>query len=479
MISKPVALIRTDGNAQIGYGHVMRMLALAHIISSDFDILFLTKTTDGWIKKQVENQFKVIEVFDDSDFSWAEQIPSESKIIILDGYQFNTLFQNALKAHLQIPIISIDDYQPFAYETDAVINHAGLLGVENFSLGAQTTVYAGTQYALLRNVYNEVAKEEPRRIKEVNSAFICLGGTDPNYYYEIINKLKQYNIGNYFIVVNQLDKFEELRSIKGTKLFSNLDALSLIDLMKKSDIAVLPASTLSYEYCSVKGGLFIIQTADNQKNIFNFLIKSGCAFDFQCIDDVFKTDYIASINKQIEIQKQFFNGRNEEHLKKLIFNIAFKNKLHLRRATKEDLMLYYKWANDPVTRSNSFNKDFISLESHISWFENMLKKDTSVLYVLVVDNACLGSIRFDMNGQNALLSYSIDKNYRGKGLGTVILELGIRQICKDFPTIKKINGYIHKNNIASIASFKKVGFLLDLYPDVFYPDFNYYTHSCK
>ncbi|MBK9389761.1 MAG: hypothetical protein IPN68_06045 [Bacteroidetes bacterium] len=135
--------------------------------------------------------------------------------------------------------------------------------------------------------------------------------------------------------------------------------------MKHSDLAVLPASTLCYEYCCISGGLFIIKTAENQKYIHNFIIGTGCGSDYDGIDLILGSSEILNIiNQQIGQQFKYFNGQNENLLRKEIFGLTVEKRTTLRYAEESDMMLYYDWANEEETRRNSINKEKILLKLH-------------------------------------------------------------------------------------------------------------------
>jgi RimJ/RimL family protein N-acetyltransferase len=91
------------------------------------------------------------------------------------------------------------------------------------------------------------------------------------------------------------------------------------------------------------------------------------------------------------------------------------------------------------------------------------------------DNFPFGSIRFEFNDDEAILSYTIDKRYRGKGLGSIILKEGISVIQKEHFETKFIFGYVHENNKSSKYSFLKAGFKVNQNPPTHYENYNYYS----
>jgi hypothetical protein len=56
--------------------------------------------------------------------------------------------------------------------------------------------------------------------------------------------------------------------------------------MESCGVGVCPPSSVSYEYCSVKGLCFLKQTAGNQGNMLNYLTSNGLAFHFEEIHRV-------------------------------------------------------------------------------------------------------------------------------------------------------------------------------------------------
>jgi spore coat polysaccharide biosynthesis predicted glycosyltransferase SpsG len=63
-MNKPVVLFRSDGNSNIGYGHTMRMLALAEMIATDFDICFIIKDTTQWLINEIIKQYSILQIPD-------------------------------------------------------------------------------------------------------------------------------------------------------------------------------------------------------------------------------------------------------------------------------------------------------------------------------------------------------------------------------------------------------------------------------
>ena len=142
------------------------------------------------------------------------------------------------------------------------------------------------------------------------------------------------------------------------------------------------------------------------------------------------------------------------------------NTLKLRKANADDIMLIFNWANDPLTRKMSFHTDEISLKTHTKWFYNHLEDNNVYLLVVEIEEndelRPIGQVKFDKEG---VIGISLDKKYRGKGLGVQLIEEGLNYI-KSNTNFEKIIAFIKSNNTGSIAIFEKAGFIKSEAPSI-------------
>jgi RimJ/RimL family protein N-acetyltransferase len=132
----------------------------------------------------------------------------------------------------------------------------------------------------------------------------------------------------------------------------------------------------------------------------------------------------------------------------------------LRRATADDMMLYFQWANDPDVRRNAFHQEPILLASHQDWFIRKIADKQSYLYVLEKQGAPAGQIRFDMTENGiAEIDFSIAPEFRGQGLGAELLRYGVEALVNDTHISLVVQGIVKKENIASCQAFLRAGFV--------------------
>lgn len=131
------------------------------------------------------------------------------------------------------------------------------------------------------------------------------------------------------------------------------------------------------------------------------------------------------------------------------------------KASILDIEDLYHLANDSVVRQNSFHPAEISWDIHVAWFNEKLKDKKCFFYVIRDTlQTLVGQIRFDeieAKQKNYLISFSLAKNFRGKGLGKYLLAEAIK-IISEFTTIEQLVAYIKNDNETSLHCFIKAGF---------------------
>lgn len=131
-------------------------------------------------------------------------------------------------------------------------------------------------------------------------------------------------------------------------------------------------------------------------------------------------------------------------------------KLLLRLCTEKDVDTIYRMLNDYEVRINSFNTKKISYEEHCKWYKESLTNKNRIMCIVEKNKITIGQIRLDIYQNKAIISYSIEKNNRGKGYGKEILNL-----IKKEAIIEKVlilQGFVKKDNIASRKAFIRSGF---------------------
>lgn len=133
--------------------------------------------------------------------------------------------------------------------------------------------------------------------------------------------------------------------------------------------------------------------------------------------------------------------------------------LTLRRVHEGDCRLLWEWASDPLARALSFSSDPIPWEEHVKWFANKLNDPNCIIFVALDDDGTpVGQMRCDItNKQEAEIDVSIDRNRRGSGYGTLLLDKGVEEIFRT-TSVRIVHAFIKPDNGGSIRAFKKAKF---------------------
>lgn len=122
--------------------------------------------------------------------------------------------------------------------------------------------------------------------------------------------------------------------------------------------------------------------------------------------------------------------------------------------------MFYQWSQDHSVRANSFRNEKFSFEMHEGWFNEKIRSNMTDMYVLESDGIPVGQIRFEIDKGSAKINLSIDANFRGKGLGTILLRMGGSHFFKNHPETHALYGDVMNNNEPSKHAFIRVGFIL-------------------
>ncbi|NJL74344.1 MAG: GNAT family N-acetyltransferase [Saprospiraceae bacterium] len=181
-----------------------------------------------------------------------------------------------------------------------------------------------------------------------------------------------------------------------------------------------------------------------------YFLSSGLAFSFS----QFPVKDETAIAHSLSLQPAYFDGKQDKRLQAIFHDLL----LDFRAALTTDCNLYFEWANDPDTRAQSFSDQPIPYTTHLQWFYRKLEQTNTLLWVATYQSwQPVGQIRFDLNAQEAIISFSLDAAFRGKGLGYLILEKAVAKFYQIHPD-KVIVGYVKITNTASNKLFQRLGF---------------------
>lgn len=458
--------IRVDGNSQIGLGHLIRCFALAQMLQSDFSITFVCRCIPDKIKKDLEEaRFQLLEIENEAVFL---SLPTKNDIVVLDGYHFDLAYQESIK-NTAATLVCIDDLFDKEYVADLIINHAPNVSPGNYNALVTTQFALGPEYALLRPLFLEQARNK-KAVVNLETVFICFGGSDfKNLTEKTVATITAFPVFKRIIVVTGV-AFEQINKLKTVidsdkriEHFHGIDERKIMELMVASDLAVVPSSGILNEVLSVGCNVISGTYVENQKFIYSAYKNENCFYDAHDFEPKELNEAVQKAVNRVPLNKNVIDGLSGERLLKIFKRIKMHKGMNLRLATIEDAETTFLWAKDPEIRRFSFNKNEILREEHVAWFQSKVNNPECIYLIAEIANKPVGSIRFDRVAGNFVISYLLGTDYHGYGLGKEILKKGVdylKQLVSETGLSgNTIIGFVIKDNIPSLKAFRALGFL--------------------
>ena len=140
-------------------------------------------------------------------------------------------------------------------------------------------------------------------------------------------------------------------------------------------------------------------------------------------------------------------------------NDSHQSQIFFRKVRYDDCDQLLEWANDPVTRKNSFNTELIEKKTHSQWLKSKLEDPNTIFLLFYLENNVpLGQVRIVKSEYVNEISVAVNPEKRGSGYGGKILTLAIEYYYKRW-CFDPIVAYIKPSNNSSLKVFEAVGFI--------------------
>jgi UDP-2,4-diacetamido-2,4,6-trideoxy-beta-L-altropyranose hydrolase len=319
-------VLRADGSSEIGMGHIYRLLALAEMLTPMFQCVFVSHTSFTFLDNALSSlnipflKTKYINYSlpdarkreDEIEFDLNEIITSDD-IVVLDGYWFGKYYQSQI-IKKGCKVVLIDDIYNNHPDVNVVINHSPGAKKEKYKVSDTTKLYLGLDYVLLRSIFLNLAKHcNDSRVSQGNKHIcVCFGGSDmKNFTLMAVSSLISYNqgIGKISIVVGAGYKhLSTLQVLNDSRInfYQDLTDIGFAELIKTVDISIVSPSTVVFEMMTTSATIIGIPYADNQLEIFNFLVEKKSiiplySFDRNDFNKAFSQAFIPSDNLDVKL----------------------------------------------------------------------------------------------------------------------------------------------------------------------------------
>lgn len=461
--------IITEGGVNIGIGHITRCISLYQAFEEKGIISEFAVNGDETVEDLLKDKrYRILNWLKERErvFSMIEN----ADIVIVDSYLAEHEFYKKVSETVSVSV-SIDDTARIDYPKGIVINGSIYAEELNYTKRNNVTYLLSTRYLPIRKEFWDMPEKE---IKEnIESVIITFGGDDSrNMTVKVLKLLvdnypeltKNVIIGKGFQNTNVLEKLKD----NNTKLIYYPNAEGMKNIMLESDIAISAGGQTLYELARVGVPTIAVAVADNQMNNIIGWEKAGfIKYAGWWEDEKVQSNILMAIGllkdaglreKMTKIGRELIDGFGAERIARYCIEKLFTDRLILRKAEARDIYNTYELSNEQETRKSSFNEKKIELEEHKKWFLNKLNEKESIFLIAESDNEFLGQVRFDINGKEAGISISVNKKYRGLGIGKTIIQKAIDILRSERQDILYVKSYIKEKNTLSIRLFEKTDF---------------------
>jgi len=472
-------LIRADADTRMGTGHVMRCLALAQAWQdAGGRVTFLSAALPPGLEARLGAEgMRVVTLAADAGQTARTAQELGADWVVLDGYQFDTGYQKALKDAGARLLVLDDNGEAGTYHADLVLNqnvHARAEWYE--SRAPHTRLLLGTRYALLRREFR-VWRDSPRETPEVvRRILVTLGGSDPdNVTLKVLDALaliRREGLEATVVIGGGNPHRAGLEDAAARMPFPVrvvVNAADMPELMAWADVAVSAGGSTVWELAFLGVPSLLLVTAENQLGVAEGMRVRGATHSLGWAGEQTALSLASSLtallddparrSKMSRQARALVDGRGAER----VLRTLREEPLRLRRATPDDCRRVWEWANDPAVRASAFSSEAIGWEEHRRWFSEKLQ-DPDCFFFIALDGReePVGQIRFDIvtpedGVRHAEVDVSVDATRRGQGLGAVLIRAGVGELSR-LALLEVILAHAKTENLGSRQAFAAAGF---------------------
>jgi UDP-2,4-diacetamido-2,4,6-trideoxy-beta-L-altropyranose hydrolase len=475
-------LIRADASLRIGTGHIMRCLALAQAwqaCAPDSLIVFATTENVPSLESRLIDEGMLIEHISTSPGSFSDASDTkrlshtyEAGWIVADSYAFDARYQHCLKQEESPRLLLLDDYGHASHYCGNLVLNQNISASADWYLSKEqyTELLLGPRYALLRREFVTSESWRGQEHAVARRILVTMGGADAvgatGSVLEALKLIKSQELEIRVLVgAANPHRWELSQRIRELHLPAELvsSPASMPEIMAWSDIAVSAAGGTLWELLFMQVPTIAIGIAENQLAAARSLHDMGATISFE-LDALSASDLARSIQQLILSSetrgRMAMGGRRivDGYGASRVVSVMLGNQgLSLRETKMRDCRLLWDWANDSDIRSASFQQESIPWETHVKWLNARLSDPNTKLFIAEQNSAPVGQLRYELDGSDAVISFSLDREIRGRGVGNALISLGSKKIFLE-TEIERIHAYIRPENGRSIRAFLRAGY---------------------
>ncbi len=442
-------VLRADGGAAIGLGHVMRSLTLGReLADAGWSVTFCGSglPDPGTAPSAIE----VVATTPVADAAAVLRLAPD--LVVVDGYHFTAEFFAALERH-GVPHVVIDDNGDTpARRPIAVVNQNPHASEDMYGhLDGQPLLLLGLEYALVRREVVAAARE--RGDRRPGRVFVGFGGSDPCGLTEPVARALAASDLEVVVAIGPAhpDRAAVVAALDDERI-TVAEPSEYVAALAGSAVAVLGAGSSIWESRCLGVPTVAVVVADNQLRPATSALEQGLVHAVLPADDRL-LDALPATVAGLAGAEPPDAAPSCDGARRVAAALAGlpTARVELRAATVEDAEFLFALRTDPEVDRHSFGPA-PTWPDHLDWLRATLADDRSRLMIAEQRGEPVGQVRLDRGDAEDELSIALVEQRRGCGLGPLVIEAASALADGD------VVARIATGNERSIAAFGRAGF---------------------
>jgi len=285
-------LFRVDAFEEIGCGHLIRCLSLAHeLLNQQHKVFFIGYYPLEQYRQLILHKNIVIEPIscisekEDATKTLSTAKNIQANMVIVDSYKLSHHWQELFND--QVPLCVFDDIPNRQHHCQLLIDPTINRQANEYRplVGSQCQLLLGEKYTLLRDSFSKLRLKNntPSKITaQLNKVLIFFGATDPSgVTFDVLCKMPK-DIKVIVLLNETSPAYSKVVTFIGTQ--TNIALLTycqkMADLMNSVDLVIGAPGSNSWERCCLGIPSLTLTLADNQLDIATVMTKYHAAHNF-------------------------------------------------------------------------------------------------------------------------------------------------------------------------------------------------------
>ena len=479
-------LIRCDGGAQIGGGHVMRCLTLAEAMRKDGgEAAFVLAEDRGGLADLVRQaRFRVTEIPPaprppdpsapphgdwlsapwqaDAEVTARAALSTTADWLVWDHYGLDSRWVAQIRSACPgLRVMAIDDLGDRPLGSDLLLDQTRLAAAPRS--GPVWGRMTGPAFALLRSGFADARPAAlARRGGPVARVLILPGLADAAGLAPLALRALDPFVG--LAVDIAMGSASQSRTETAALVADrpvatlHLDPPDMAALMARADLCIGAGGMSAWERCALGLPSVAVCVADNQRDALAGLAAAGAAITLGLTEARQPGRLAAAIGSAIagapamsRAAARLCDGRGTA---RVITGLSGK----LRPVTAADKALLFGWRNQPAIRAASITQDPLDPDAHAAWLGRTLARTDGLWCIYSEADRPLGHINATHDSQDTWhWSFYIGATDAPRGAGSRMMAAFLHHILQR-PDFGRMTAEVRRDNLASIHLHQSFGF---------------------